>query len=201
MNAGYMLTPSWMEDRADSFTEKIVQDIPRHPSLGSEILSQYDRFSPDILEAVSQHHERWDGSGYPARLAGEDISPFARLIGLADTYYEMVSPRPDRPAFMPHEVVEFILAYSGVLFDPELVQIVTRLIPLYPTGTTVKINTGELRIISNANAGHIGRPVIRVFFDKKSGTMIKPYEIDLALKKHQHRLVVSVDAHLPLLEE
>ena len=78
MNAGYMLTPSWMEDRADSFTEKIVQDIPRHPSLGSEILSQYDRFSPDILEAVSQHHERWDGSGYPARLAGEDISPFAR---------------------------------------------------------------------------------------------------------------------------
>ena len=201
MNVGYALAPSWMMDQTDALPEKINQDIPRHPDRGAEILGQYDRFAPETLEAVLQHHERWDGTGYPARLQGEDICPFARIIAVADTYYEMVSRRPGREPYMPHEAVEFILAYNGVLFDPELVQIVTRLVPLYPTGTTVRVNTGELGIISNANLGHIGRPVIRVCFNSESGILAKPYEMNLAEPKHQHRLVETVDAHLPILEE
>ena len=128
------------------------------------------------MEAVGQHHERWDGSGYPARMQGEDISPFARIIAMADTYFEMVSRRPGREAYMPHEAVEFILAYNGVLFDPELVQIFTRLVPLYPTGTTVRLNTGELGIICDANMSHIGRPVMRVCFNSEQGILAKPYK-------------------------
>ena len=201
MNVSYALAPSWIADKTDTVADMIEQEIPLHPERGAEVLSRYGRFTPRILEAVLQHQERWDGSGYPARMKGEEISPFARIIAVADTYYEMVSRRPDREAYMPHEAVEFILAYSGVLFDPELVQIVTRLVPLYPTGTTVRINTGELGIISDANLGHIGRPVVRVCFDSENGMPAKPYDIDLAEPKHQHQLVETVDAHLPLLEE
>ena len=201
MNVGYGLAQSWMMDQAEILTEKINQEIPRHPERGAEILKQYGRFTPGTLEAVLQHHERWDGSGYPGRLEGEDIAPFARIIAVADTYYEMVSRRPGREPYMPHEAVEFILAYSGVLFDPELVRIVTRLVPLYPTGTTVRVNTGELGIISDANLGHIGRPVVRVCFNSESGTLAKPYDMNLAEPRHQHRLVETVNAHLPLLEE
>ena len=201
MNVGYVLAPSRMPEQTDPSLENINQEAPHHPELGTEILGQYDRFTPEMLEAILQHHERWDGSGYPGRLQGEEISPFARIIAVADTYFEMVSRTPDRDPYMPHEAVEFILAYNGVLFDPELVQIVARLVPLYPTGTTVRVNTGELGIISNANLGHIGRPVIRVCFDSESGILAKPYEINLAERQHQHRLVDTVDAHLPLLEE
>ena len=201
MNVGYGLAQPGMMDQTDTLKEKINQEIPRHPERGVEILGQYGQFAPWTLEAVLQHHERWDGSGYPARLQGEDISPFARIIAVADTYYEMVSRIPGSETYMPHEAVEFILAYNGVLFDPELVQIVTRMVPLYPTGTTVRVNTGELGIISDANLGHIGRPVVRVCFDSESGILAKPYEMNLAEPKHQHRLVETVDAHLPLLEE
>jgi len=201
MNVGYALAPSWMMDQAGGLPEKINQEIPRHPERGAEILGQYGRFTPEILESVLQHHERWDGSGYPARLQGEDVSPFARIIAMADTYYEMVSRRPGREPYMPHEAVEFILAYNGVLFDPELVQIFIRLVPLYPTGTTVRVNTGELGIISNANLGYIGRPVVRVCFNSESGILAKPYEMNLAEPRHQHRLVETVNAHLLLLEE
>lgn len=201
MNVSYALSPSWMMNASESLSEKINQEIPRHPKLTAEILGQYDRFTPEILEGVVQHHERWDGSGFPGRLKGEEISPFARIIAVADTFYEMVSRTPDREPYLPHEAVEFILAYNGVLFDPELVQIVTRLVPLYPTGTTVKVNTGELGIISDANLGHIGRPVVRVCFDAESGTLTKTYDMNLAEARHQHRLVETVDAHLPLVED
>lgn len=201
MNVSYALAPSWLMDQSETLEEKINQEIPRHPERSAEILMQYSRFTPTVLEAVCQHHERWDGSGYPARLQGEDISPFARIIAMADTYFEMVSRRPGREAYMPHEAVEFILAYNAVLFDPELVQIFTRLVPLYPTGTTVRLNTGELGIICDANLGHIGRPVIRVCFNSEKGILAKPYEINLAEARNQHRLVDTVDAHLPLWEE
>lgn len=201
MNVGYSLAQPWMIDQTGASPEKIDQEASRHPERGAEILGQYGQFNAAILEAVLQHHERWDGSGYPARLQGEDISPFARIIAVADTYYEMVSRMPNREPYMPHEAVEFILAYTGVLFDPELVNIVTRLVPLYPTGTTVRINTGELGIISEANLGHIGRPVVRVCFDSESGILAKPYDMNLADPKNQHKLVEMVDAHLPLLEE
>ena len=178
--------------------DQVFRNAPQFQ--GAEFLENHSGF--ELATAVARsHHERWDGSGFPGRLKGEEISPFARIIAVADTFYEMVSRTPDREPYLPHEAVEFILAYNGVLFDPELVQIVTRLVPLYPTGTTVKINTGELGIISDANLGHIGRPVVRVCFDAESGTLTKTYDMNLAEARHQHRLVETVDAHLPLVED
>ena len=153
----------------------------------------------DVVEAVEQHHERWDGSGFPARLKGEDICHFAHIIAIADTYYELVSLRPDREPYMPHEAAEFIIAYSGALFDPELVKLFTRLVPLYPTGTTVKLNSDEVGIISDSNVGHLARPIVRVCAMGRS--LRKPYDINLSEPKYQDRLVVEVDPYLPFPED
>ena len=120
---------------------------------------------------------------------------------MVDTYFELVSKRPDRSAYTPHEAVEFILAGSGELFDHELVQLFSRLVPLYPTGTTVKLNMGELGIVSDANLGHIGRPVVRVCFNRSAGMLAEPYDIDLAQPRHQRCLIVEVDPYLAAPEE
>ncbi len=100
---------------------------------------------------------------------------------------------------MPHEAAEFIIAYSGTLFDPELVKLFTRLVPLYPTGTTVKLNSGEVGIISDSNVGHIARPIVRVC--TMGSNLKKPYDINLSEDKYQDRLGVEVDPYLPLPEE
>ena len=80
-----------------------------------------------------QHHERWNGTGYPTGCAGKDISLFARILAIADTYYELVSVRENRDLFMPHEAVEYIMAYGGERFDPEWVGLFARQVPIYPT--------------------------------------------------------------------
>ena len=97
------------------------------------------------------HHERWGGSGFPSGLAREQISPFARIIAIADTFYELVSVRPDRPAYMPHEAVEYILAYTGELFDPTLVDLFTKIVPLYPTGINPSAHLGLGAPMANWN--------------------------------------------------
>jgi HD-GYP domain-containing protein (c-di-GMP phosphodiesterase class II) len=196
MNLGYTLALPGTINTPNSLAEKVCQEIPRHPQRGAEILGQHRNIAPEVIEAVLQHHERWDGSGYPGRLKGAEILHSARIIAIADTYYELVSKRPDRPAYMPHEAVEFILAYNGELFDPELAQLFTRVVPLYPTGTTVRLSTGEAGIGYDANLGHIGRPVVRLCTDARGGALSHPRDINLASAEYQRRLIVAVDSYL-----
>lgn len=188
---GYILLPSGIQNKAKPTAEEELQ-IRQHPVLGAEIMSQLNRFGPEVAEAIYSHHELWDGSGYPDGLAGKDIPLIARIVGLADSFYEMVSKRPDRPGYMPHEAVEYVMAFSGDLFDPELVEIFTRQVPLYPTGVTVQLNTGETGIISNCNLGHVGRPTIRICFDERSRQIKEPYDLDLSQPENQGRLIVQV---------
>ena len=84
------------------------------------------------------------------------------------------------------------MAYNGELFDPELVMLFTKLMPLYPTGVMVSLNTGEMGIISDTKLGFIGRPTVRVCYDKDQNEVIKPYDMQLTDSEHQHRLVTSV---------
>ncbi len=167
-----------------------------HPGQTAEFLMKSKRFDPETLEGILHHHERWDGSGFPKGLAREQISPFARIIAIADTFYELVSVRPDRPAYMPHEAVEYILAYTGELFDPTLVDLFTKIVPLYPTGITVRLNTGETGVVADANAGYLGRPVVRVCSHGEGNTVRRPYDINLISPQHQNQLVVEVDPFL-----
>ena len=93
---------------------------------------------------------------------------------------------------MPHEAIEYIMANSGDLFDPDLVGLLTRQVPLYPTGITVQLNTGETGIISDSNLGHIGRPMVRICFDERSRNLKEPYDLDLSLPENQGRMIVQV---------
>ena len=80
------------------------------------------RLWKDIAPIVEHHHERWDGSGYPEGLAGEDIPIGARLLAVADTFHAMTSNRSYRPAVSQEDAFQEILSQSGRQFDPEMVE-------------------------------------------------------------------------------
>ncbi len=171
---------------------KTSSEVHQHPQYGYQILNEYAHVAPEIAETILEHHERWDGSGYQRGLKGSNISPLARILAIADTYYALVSRRPHRQRYLPHEAIEFVMAYSGELFDPELARLFTKLVPIYPTGVMVKLNTGEMGIISDARPGFIGRPTVRICFDKHLKEVTKPFDMDLVESEHQHRLVTEV---------
>jgi diguanylate cyclase (GGDEF)-like protein/PAS domain S-box-containing protein len=96
-------------------------EIKKHPEIGSRILSSVIEFA-DIAMAVLQHHERWDGAGYPQGLKGEAITIEARIIALADTYDAITSERTYRQRRSKAEALTEILACSGKQFDPHMAQ-------------------------------------------------------------------------------
>ncbi|MGQ9533347.1 MAG: HD domain-containing phosphohydrolase [Desulfotomaculales bacterium] len=102
--------------------EEAWEQMRRHPVIGAEIVAQMEprRLTEPVRLAVLHHHERWDGSGYPAGLAGEEIPLLARVIALADAFDAMTSDRPYRRALGREEALAEIRKNAGRQFDPEL---------------------------------------------------------------------------------
>jgi putative two-component system response regulator len=106
------------------------QVMRSHPQIGYEILSVS---SAPVFRLAAEialgHHERWDGTGYPKGLAGTDIPESARIVALADVFDALTSARPYKKAWSVEASVEYIQQQSGTHFDPELIELFTRIVP------------------------------------------------------------------------
>ena len=98
------------------------QEIQRHPEIGYRILSSSSEFS-ELAKYVFEHHERWDGKGYPNKLAGENISIQARIIGVADAYDAMTCDRTYRKGLSDKEAIRELKRCAGIQFDPKVTQV------------------------------------------------------------------------------
>ncbi|MGZ9148961.1 MAG: HD-GYP domain-containing protein [Candidatus Deferrimicrobiaceae bacterium] len=100
--------------------------MKKHPSKGAEILEPIPNLQK-IIPIVFQHHERFDGKGYPNGLSGEDISLHARILALADVVDALISDRPYRPGWSREKVLAYTRENSGLQFDPEVVEAFLRI--------------------------------------------------------------------------
>jgi diguanylate cyclase (GGDEF)-like protein/PAS domain S-box-containing protein len=116
-------------NKAGSLDQDEWAEMKRHPEAGWRILSTTIEFS-EVSEFVLRHHEKWDGSGYPNRLKGEEIPIEARIIAVADAYDAMTSERSYKSAYGRDEAVYELKRCSGTQFDPEIVEVfVNHVIP------------------------------------------------------------------------
>lgn len=99
----------------------------QHPLIARDLLSSIDLLS-DLLPAITHHHERWDGSGYPKHLKAEDIPLWARIIGIADAYDTMASRRTYKEPMTPEQVMNEFRRNRGTQFDPELVDLMLEIL-------------------------------------------------------------------------
>jgi putative nucleotidyltransferase with HDIG domain len=109
-------------NKSEALTPQEYAIIKRHPVYGADILTRYV-WLPDVALLAYHHHERWDGEGYPDRLAGEAIPLGARIIAIADAFDAMTSDRSYQRRRSPQEAVEELERCAGTQFDPMLVQL------------------------------------------------------------------------------
>ena len=146
--------------RALTEEERIM--IVQHPKLGYEFLKDNFDFTPEVYESVLQHHEWYNGCGYPLRRSGSEIPIYARIIKIADVYDALTSKLPYHEALPPSEAVEYIMANAGAEFDPDLVDVFIRKIAMYPAGCEVSLSDGRTAVVMENNEEYILKPKVKV---------------------------------------
>ncbi|WP_338039807.1 HD-GYP domain-containing protein [Luteibacter yeojuensis] len=134
----------------------------QHVGEGMAILDHSGVVDPEVRDMVLTHHERFDGSGYPGGLAGNEIPLPGRMAAIIDTYHAMSSPRPYRPAVSQHLALRQLYAGRDTAFQGELVEQFQACLGVYPTGSLVELNTGEVAVVMVQNQARRLQPRVAV---------------------------------------
>lgn len=157
---GKIAVPESILNKPGTLTAEEWQLIRAHPQAGVSMTST-DRISPLTRCVVRDHHERWDGLGYPAGRHGEEIHQFARIAAVADVYDAIVSERPFRPATEPHVAVRLVREGAGTQFDAQVVEHFLRIAMPYPVGYTISLPDGTRGVVAGVDPEEPEYPVVR----------------------------------------
>ena len=130
------------------------------------------------LDVAAQHHERFDGTGYPNKLKGEQISLYGQMGAIVDVYDALTSNRCYHKGRPPTEALRKLLEWSKFHFKPELVQAFIRTIGIYPSGSLVRLESGRLAVVLEQHADKLMQPSVKVMFHTK-GHYLTPEIVDL----------------------
>lgn len=149
-----------------------------HPTYGYYFAIQ-DNIPREIADLILAHHERYDGSGYPKQLKGEQIPFGARIINVCNEYDNMITVNGSQP----YQAVEYMYCCSGSYYDKDIVNAFTKNLSIYPLGSLVRLTTKEIGVVVNIRENHGPRPIIQVYYNRMNKPLSTPKIVDLAKEK------------------
>ena len=165
-------------NKPGKLTEEEFALVKKHPVQGYKLLSEGKGASQASMDVCLHHHEKFDGSGYPEGLAGENISLLARMGAVCDVYDAITSNRPYKAGWDPAESIKRMAEWKGH-FDPVVFQAFVKSLGIYPVGSLVRLESGKLGVVTEQGEQSLLKPKVKVFFSTKSQAYIKPETIDL----------------------
>ncbi len=177
---GKMKVPIEILNKPGRLTGDEFAKIKEHVEHGRRILKEYPGIDEVSVLVAAQHHERFDGSGYPRGLKGDEISKFGQMAAIADVYDAITSDRCYHKGMLPTEALKKIFEWGEFHFNRELVHQFIRCMGIYPVGTLVSLESGLLGIILDRGEKSLLHPTVRIVYDMKKGRYVTPYDVDLA---------------------
>ncbi len=151
MDVGKAQLPEELLKRSGPLSDEEWELVRQHVTEGMAILDHAGVKDPEVRDMVLTHHERFDGSGYPSGLAGTMIPLSGRMAAIIDTYHAMSTPRPYRPAVSQHLALRQLYSGRDSQFQGELVEQFQACLGVYPTGSLVELNSGEVAVVMAQN--------------------------------------------------
>jgi len=167
-------------NKPGKLTDEEFSIMRKHVEYSRDILKSSDEMSPISQGIIFEHHERFDGSGYPAGKKGNEISLYGQMATVADVYDALTSTRCYHTGKSPHWVLGKLIEWSKFHFNPEMVQRFIRCIGIYPIGTFVSLKSGRLAVVSESNEKDLLRPVVKLIFDTKQSCRLPNVACNLA---------------------
>ena len=157
-----------------------------HVSDGVAILESTEGIDSSSIEVARQHHEHYDGSGYPRGLCENEISQFGHIAAIIDRYDNLTCPLPGRRAVPPHKALKILYELRGKLFHPHLTEEFIRCMGIYPIGSIVEMRTGEVGVVIALNRMRRLKPRVSLIVGTDQSYRERPQIVDLAHYHNQH---------------
>ena len=184
-DVGMLRLPKEITDKSGGLSEAEIQRMQAHPLYTYKIITKELLYPEDVGLVALQHHERWDGEGYPRRISGADIDIGARIVSVTDAFEAMVSEKPYRNSMMGYQAMKNLLSDNSRRFDPDVLKAFIKTMGIYPIGSIILLNNGVIARVTEVQGDAPLRPKIRILIDE-FGKMFKQDEgdvIDLLTEK------------------
>ena len=180
---GMVKVPKAILQKKEKLTPEELNQIRTHPIHSYRVISKELKYPEEIGVIALQHHERWDGQGYPRKLHGEDINIFARVVAVADAYVAMINNRPHRNSMIGYSAMKNVLSDNGRHFDPKILKVFLESMGIYPIGSIVQLNNSAIGRVVETHTEAPLRPVIELIIDEYGNTLSEREVVDLLEKK------------------
>lgn len=159
---GKSFIPNEILQKPCNLTSEEFEIIKNHPQRGYDFSANFFNLSSHIKLIILQHHERFDGLGYPNRIGGDEISYLARIVTIADVYDALTSDRPYKRAMCPSDALEYLMCNSGTLFDYNMINVFCKIVIPFPQGTIVSLSNGDIGIVEETIPNFPLRPIVKI---------------------------------------
>ena len=177
---GKMHVPFEILSKDSDLTDEEYEIVKRHTNEGFSFLLNEANVSPKIAIVAYQHHERNDGSGYPEGIDGDNMHMYSKIVALIDSYDALTSDRVYRKRYNNDAALRIIYKESKGKYEPKLLNLLKNCMARYPSGSLVKLKTGETAIILRNNSDFLDQPVIKLLTDKDGNKVENSSEIDIS---------------------
>ena len=170
-DVGMLKVPESILGKEGKLDDGEMQAMKAHTFYGYKLIVNELLYADEVGKAAAQHHERWDGEGYPARLSGQNIDIGARIISVADAFEAMVSPKAWRDQMVGYQAMKNLLSDNARRFDPDIIKAMIQSMGIYPVGSIVLMNNSVIARVIESHKEAPLRPIIQVLIDE----FAKPY--------------------------
>ncbi len=173
---GKMKIPEQLLKKGSVYTMQEMELIRRHPTIGVEILKKMSLKIPETsYKIIEQHHERFNGSGYPQKLKGKQICESAMICAITDVYDTLTSDTGYRRPCLPQEALAIIFQGADEEYPRAMVEHFTKMIGIYPVGSFVRLSSKEMGVVIKINRNFLLYPQVMVLFDSNSQKLQLPF--------------------------
>ncbi|MFT3735800.1 MAG: HD-GYP domain-containing protein [Rhodocyclaceae bacterium] len=192
-DVGKMYIPPEVLNKPGKLTDNEFGIVRKHPEEGWRMLKEGKGVGEITLDVCLHHHEKMDGTGYPHKLAGEEISLFARMGAVCDVYDAITSNRPYKRGWDPAESLRKMTEWCKGHFDEAIFHAFVRSLGIYPTGSLVRLQSGRIAVVVEQSRDSLLAPVVLAFYSTKSNERFEPVLIDLSDKSSKDAIASRED--------
>ncbi len=183
-DVGKLAVDKELLDTSRPLTDEEFELVRDHVRLGVEMVQGSSLMNQDVIDMITYHHERHDGSGYPEGMSGDQIPVFGRIAAIVDCYDAITSHRPYARAIPPAQAIKMLYEWKDRDFQAELVEEFIQAIGIYPAGSLVELSSGEVAVVVAEYRTRRLRPRVLVLLDADKQPLESFRSVDLLNETH-----------------